>query len=413
MTDLIKIKPTIDSSFRCLFCHSYEVEVKDLLFQGMHILADCRCGACTKEFYHTLPVGHDALFPVSFAKEGNLSSFDKNTGSWLAEPLLDSVFKFPKKEAETDKKTFQIKETVVILNCLDSCFGHVLSRLWNAKLLMESNPEKALIILLPKAMEWLVPTGVAEIWTVGGPLSRLKFCISNIDPFIKEEIKRFREVYLSTAPIYLDSRLVNLEAYFKTKEFSLTTFSSSTPQISFILRNDRFWHGNRLEFLLYKACIKYNLLRYAGKYFNRKQNRLINKVAQYVHGQIQEVKFYAIGIGEKGGLNSLIQDSRTEEMTDATEQEWCKLYAKSHIVIGVHGSGMLIPTSLAAGFIELLPRHKIPHITEDLAHQQPSRYSIFLGRHLDHFAPAKLVSLHAVSMIRDFPFLFTNTEKNS
>jgi hypothetical protein len=125
------------------------------------------------------------------------------------------------------------------------------------------------------------------------------------------------------------------------------------------------------------------------------------------------VNLLAMGLGEKGGLSSFVNDLRTQNPNAAVEREWCEKYANSHVVIGVHGSNMLIPTALAAGFIEILPRHKIPHVTEDLVLQHPSRYAVFLGRHVDHFASADLVARHAISMIRDFPFLYKNTEQIS
>ena len=415
MEKLIKIKPGINIQFDCIFCKSDSVELKEVVFQGIHILADCSCNNCEKEFYHTMPVGHDMLFPVSFDKEGSYSNFDKQAGEWLARPLLDSFFKFSRKHADIEKRVFFERKEVIILNCLDSCFGHVLSRLWNAKLLIDSNPDKGVIVVLPKSMEWLVPLGVAEIWSVGLSLDSLNYYIGNLDSFLKKEISRYEEVYLSPAFIHIDTSRVKLEAYTKIKEFNLAAYNASPPQITFVLRNDRFWHANSFEVLLYNACIKFKLISYFRSYFVRRQNNFINKVARKIKDQLKEVRFFAVGIGNAGGLNHSIQDLRVEkitEITEITEREWCEIYVQSHVVIGVHGSNMLIPTSLAAGFIELLPRHKIPHITEDLALYQPSRYSLFLGRHLDHFASAKLVSLHAVSMIKDFPFLYQNTEKN-
>ena len=91
-------------------------------------------------------------------------------------------------------------------------------------------------------------------------------------------------------------------------------------------------------------------------------------------------------------------------MTDEREKEWCGIYAKSHLIIGIHGSNMLIPTSLAAGFIEILPKHKIPHMTQDMLLSHSSRYAIFLGRHLDEFTSTALVKTHVISMLKDFSF---------
>jgi hypothetical protein len=72
---------------------------------------------------------------------------------------------------------------------------------------------------------------------------------------------------------------------------------------------------------------------------------------------------------------------------------------------------MIIPTSLSAGFIELLPRHKIPHLTEDVAPSYAGRYRHFLGRFLDQFSSTRLLSLHAISMLTDFRYFYTNTDE--
>ena len=71
---------------------------------------------------------------------------------------------------------------------------------------------------------------------------------------------------------------------------------------------------------------------------------------------------------------------------------------------------MLIPTALAAGFINLVPRYKIPHLAEDTALQHKSRYLQFLGRYLDEYSTPDLVAQHVISMISDFPSLFKNIE---
>ena len=411
MSDLIEVKPVFHISIECLFCRSGKIVSNELLFQGIHILADCRCEKCEKEFYHTLPVGHDRMFPIAFDKKGKHSSFDRTAASWLANPLIDSFFRARKEEREIEKKVFFERENAIILNCLDSCFGHVFTKLWNAQQLIKNYPEMAVIVLVPKKMEWLVPMGVAEVWTVAAPLHSLKSFISNLDGFVKKEFSRFRKVHLSPVHVHLDTEKLAIEEFIKVKRFNLIDFQNASPQITFITRDDRFWHGNSLEHFLFKACVKFKLLDYFKRYFVWRQNQFLNKIARAIVSQFGDVKFYATGICKAGGLSPLITDRRSKEITNSTEKDWCNIYAQSHVVIGIHGSNMLIPSSLAAGFIELLPRHKIPHLTEDLVLQYPSRYSLFLGRHLDHFASAKLVSLHACSMIKNFPFLFKNTEK--
>lgn len=409
--NLLEVKPQIKIPLICLFCRSTMVTITELLFHGVHTLADCSCEKCSKQFYHTLPVGHDLLFPVSFDKKGSYSSFNQNKAKWLAEPLINSFFKIRGTEAEIEKKVYFEKVDAIILNCLDSCYGHVYTKLWNTQLLLTRHADKGVIVLLPKSMEWLVPKGVAEVWTVAIPLKKLKAGVINLDHFMKKELSRFRNVFLSSAFTHLDTEKITTESFVKRKRFDLSTFNAAPPQITFVLRDDRFWHGNSVELFLYKTCIKYSILKYFRGFFLWRQHQFFNKVARKLSGPLEGVKLIATGIGKKGGLSAIIEDVRREEITEATELEWCNIYAASNIVIGLHGSNMLIPTSLAAGFIDLLPRHKIPNLTQDLVLSYPARYSLFLGRHLDHYATAELVSIHALSMIRDFPLLYKNTEQ--
>lgn len=412
MSDLVEIKPTIRADVECLFCHSIKVVLKKLIFQGIHVLADCMCLVCNKQFYHTLPIGHDKLFPLSFDKTKIRSAAIEETREWLIKPLIDSFFRYPEQEATIKKKLFFKKEEAIILNCLDTCFGHVFTKLWNVLGLLNAFPDKSIIVLLPKKMEWLVPEGVAEVWTVDLPLGKLGMRVAGLDSFVKQELPRFKKAFLSPAHIHLDTEKLNMKSLLKRKGFNLSRFSTAPLQISFVLRDDRFWHSSAFEYFMYKVCLKFQLLAYFRGYFVREQNGFINKIARKVTDELKDVRLCAMGIGKKGSLSPLINDLRTHDLTPAVEELWCENYAKSHIVIGVHGSNMLIPTSLAAGFIEILPRHKIPHITEDLVLQHSSRYAVFLGRHVDHYAPADLVSMHATSMIRKFPFLHKNTEQN-
>lgn len=106
------------------------------------------------------------------------------------------------------------------------------------------------------------------------------------------------------------------------------------------------------------------------------------------------------GIGKPYFANSIAQDLRSEKLDYETEIRWCNAYATSHIVIGVHGSNMLIPTSLSAGFIEILPDHKIPHMGEDTVLKYSGRNALLLGRHVTQCISPKSLTMHAIQMLR-------------
>lgn len=407
---MIRIKPGISLNFNCLCCGSSNVHVQELLFQGMHILADCNCNNCKAQFYNTLPVAHDLLFPIKFEKSGQFVSYDDRAKVWLAQPLLDSISKpYYRIEAVIEKKVFHEKRDAIILNCLDSCFGHVYLKLWNAQGLLQKYPGKAIVALIPKNAEWLVPEGVAEVWTVDASLSEMNKCLANLDEFVKHQLLRFETVHLSPAYTHLNNSQIDLSLFVKRQRFDLTTFEVSVPQITFVLREDRYWHRYPVEFFLYKVCVKLKILPYLKRFFIYRQNQLVSKLAKRIGREMKDVTLFAVGLGRTGSLSSGINDYRSSKISTEVEISWCETYAKSHIVIGIHGSHMLIPTSLAAGFIELLPRYKIPHITEDVALQYTNRYTLFLGRHLDTYSSSKLIVQHVVSMVKHFPFLYKNT----
>ena len=146
-------------------------------------------------------------------------------------------------------------------------------------------------------------------------------------------------------------------------------------------------------------------------FFVARQNYLINKTARLIKKQIPEAKIIATGLGKTGTLQRQIFDNRVSQILPETEEQWNAIFANSQLVIGVHGSNMLIPSYLAAGFINIVPRYKIKHIAEDTIAPHTNRYLHFLCRELDEFSSTKLVALHIGSMIKDFPYLYNNTEQ--
>jgi hypothetical protein len=408
---MLEFHPTPYDKFACTHCNSPNPKIINVLFFGQAIMAECRCNKCGTTFYHTFPAGHYLWFPVSFTQKE--SQAHPRSNIWLVKPLLDSFFNEKKIYPNIKKEAFKKFDQTILLNCLDSCYGHVFHKMFNALLHLKNQPELGMILLIPKSFLWLVPEGVAEVWWVDTPLKNLNQWIDNLDDFVKQELKRFKKVYLSLAFTHLESTNLDLAAFTKTQKFELEKFDKLPPTITFICREDRFWINNYLENFVFLVAIKFNLLRYVRKYFIYRQSRLYTKTARKIAKRIKNVRFYAVGLGKTGQLGKNIIDHRHEGgvMTETQEKQWCTLYAQSHIVIGIHGSNMIIPTSLSAGFIELLPRHKIPHLTEDVAPSYAGRYRHFLGRFLDQFSSTRLLSLHAISMLTDFRYFYTNTDE--
>ncbi len=324
---------------------------------------------------------------------------------WFAQPLRDSFFKYWPLEVVPDKKVYQTHTRVIILNCLDDCYGHVLYKLLNAGPYLSSPPKDkpGLIVIIPRSFCWLVPEGVAEVWSVDVPLKQLTRRIAPFDAFVKTELRRFDEVWLD-AVNQEDGSKTDWERFTRTKPFDLARFYDSPLRVTFVCREDRFWVRHPVEEFLWKVFVKIRKTGLVRSFFVHRQNRLVERTARLIAERLEKVQFTAVGLGKTGRLSSSIVDKRTETVTDALETAWCQLYASSHVIVGVHGSNMLIPSSLAAGFVEILPRYKIDHLAEDAVPRHPNRYLFFLGRFLDAYASPRLVALHVCSLIKNFSY---------
>lgn len=403
--DLILLAP-FDGSLECPDCGKGST-FQTLVFEGIHTLVRSRCETCGVNFFQTLPVGHDLLFPMTFNENGSIR-VSENATQWLSKPLIAALFHDAKVRVKIKKEILHQKNEAIILNCLDNRFGHVFSKLWNASILKRKYGGKSIIILVPSCMRWLVPDEMDEVWSFQHSFQETEKYLVGLDEEMNNLFSRFEKVWMSKAYTHLDLSKIDLKALLRTERFDLSRFIQLRPTVTFALREDRFWHRYQIEFFFYKVFVK---LKWSKKIFVWRQNYLINRLAKRINEKMNDISFYATGIGKSGRLAPIIIDRRKIKLTAEEEKEWCRLYATSHIVIGIHGSNMMIPSALAAGFIEILPRHKIRHIAEDTLIDYNSRYSLFLGRHVDHFASPRLVAEHVVSMIRDFPYIKKNTEQ--
>ncbi len=356
------------------------------------------------DFYHTFPIKHARHFPLAFAKNQWQTFVPPGVGPWLYQPLFDSYYSGRKTTVPIRKIVSRQCAKAVILNCSDYLYGHVLLQLLNAQMHLETTPDIGLIVIVPKNLTWLVPAGVAEIWEVDAPLSAFKNRIENLDAFVKGELARFDEVYLSEAFIQPDWNTIDISLFTKTQKFNLDDFHQKTFQITFLWREDRCWLNTKTEDFLWKAAFKLRILHHTDFYFLWRQKRLFVKTALLIGRQLPGVRFAVAGIGQRQRFPAFFRDCRQTQPDTATEQSWCRLYAESHLVIGVHGSGLLLPSALAAGFIELLPRHRLANFGEGTATNYADRRQAFLGRFLDIFAKPELVAAHAVQMLNGFGF---------
>ncbi len=405
---MIQLKPDTENSFVCPECYAPGPKVNDVLIQSMHVLADCTCHACGFAFYQTFPVSHTTDVSISVGKP-NLKLYAPNGDfSWLAQTLASES---RKEEISIRKKVFKVCEEVVVLNALDFLYGHVLLKLYNSIYHLDhSGP--GLVVIVPRALEWLVPQGCAEVWVVDLRLNDLVNRYEALGRFVNQELQRFRKVSLSKAWSHPDVAGVDIKRLTSVAPFDLEEFCTTRPMITFVLREDRWWLPAELPHTLFRMLRKLGLKDTGTKFMNYLQDQLVRKTIHEIRKILPEVSFVVVGLGTPGSLADVANDERTTKISNETELRWCHCYASSHVVIGIHGSNMLLPTALAAACVEILPEDRFGNMVQDISVRYNDRKQLFMYRFADQYSRALSVAQKAASIIRDFPVYNRNMCRN-
>jgi hypothetical protein len=72
------------------------------------------------------------------------------------------------------------------------------------------------------------------------------------------------------------------------------------------------------------------------------------------------------GLGTFGRFQAFIDDQRIESFNADSEIKLCKIYSESIVVIGIHGSSMLLPSAHAGMTVSLMPSKRWGNYLEDI-----------------------------------------------
>lgn len=408
---MIRIKPEPDVKATCPKC-SQPVEVIDVSIRSAFTMAECKCTQCEFEFYQSLPIGHTVRDTLTIEKVALSLLPDNRSVSWLSMALLNTLTAEKSEPVSIRKVIYERYNDVVILNTLDFLYGHVLLKLYNALHHLDHNRDLGLILIIPKSFEWLVPAGCAEIWIVDLKLGELASGYSAIRQFVSKELRRFDLVYLSKAYSHPEAASIDISRFSRVTPFNLADFSLLRPTITFVLREDRWWMQGAMDYWFYRLCRKLGVLKAGGRILSGRQNRLVKRTITEIRSELPGADFIVVGLGTHGNFNAYAHDERKEQADEAVEREWCRAYARSHLVIGVHGSNMLLPTAHAAGCIEILPNDRNGNIVQDISVRYADRKQLFLYRFVDQYASPAAVADKAVSIVENYEAFERNMCQN-
>ncbi len=399
---MIQISPIQNNITVCPSCASTQTVTHTILYPGIHVAAECTCSACQYKYIQDLPVGHACYYPVSIGindkKVTDLYSID-----WYTQQFATSYSNQNTAAVRMERIVNHAATDVIVINCLDYLYGHVLLKLFNVSFYKKQHPGKGIVVIVPKNYVWLVPAYVDEIWAVDLKLSQCKEWYASIHEQISLWMASFLTADLAYAFPHPCTEQIQIESYSRVPAFDLKAFTGKKLTVTFIYRTDRLWHQSKAEYYVFLVLRKTGLLKFTSFLFPGLQNRSIQKMERLLRKKFPELVFNVAGMGKRGTFSSSVTDLRSDKPNPETERQWCEAYANSHVVVGIHGSNMLLPTAHAASFVELLPMDRTGNLTQDIITRYEGRAALFLGRFIPDTASPALVANQVKAIYKGWP----------
>lgn len=405
---MIQIKPSLikhDNTI-CENCNSKNITI-NLIWQGIHICREMKCKECHHHIVNTLPIGHDTYFPSKIDMNKKRIEGNPKVYKWLSEPLMNSLID----PSEDEKINIDYRQKrkfgkIIIVNCIDYLYGHSLLKLLNAERENKNkNTDTGIVVLIQKPFEWMVPDFVDEIWTVNIPFNKARSYYKHINDSIAKQIENYSEVYLSNS--YSHPNSFDMKNFIKLEN---ENEKNRKKRITFIWREDRIWNSN---FYISKIIQKYpSTKKWFTPYIYIQKNKIV-KMFKILNKNIgEEYIFTIVGLGDKTTFPSWIEDERTMKFDEKAEYKISEIYERSEVVIGVHGSNMLIPSALANMTINIMPTDRWGNFSQDILYQEKNaRVASYKTRYIPIETSVKTISHIIVQQIKGFDhFLLQMTE---
>ena len=352
---MISIKPNLKETIECPYC-SDVIQSKKVVWQGIHVCAEfwCSCRGEEKKFIADLSTGHAIYSSYVVDVDSEKLHGPSDRLDWFGRPLLESIIKPSNKNISFEVEILRSVDKIVVINCIDYLYGHSLLKLLNCQRHLIEDPEIGVVVLIQDFLRWMIPDGVSEIWTVGIKLSEAQDYYPLLGENIEEQCLRFSNVYLSNNQPHPNS--YDISGFTGVKPFK---WDGDDFRITFIWRCDRFWlRGKFLIKVLERIKVKI-ILEYL-------QALKIIILFRELKKSYPLAKFTIAGMGKTVKFPNWINDRRVLKYTKASEIEVCNVYAQSKLVIGVHGSSMLLPSGHSHTCLILMPKDRWGNFMQDI-----------------------------------------------
>jgi len=302
-------------------------------------LGTAECKSCRRRYLFDLPVGFGILYPFCLDRDSGEASGPER-GAWFRDRLIQAW-----KGRERDKavalniEVLAAKRQLVLCNCLDDVYGHVLFKLFGCARYLGQDRDVGVAVLIPENVRHLVPDGVAEVWTVSAPLKALTRWNTELHHKLSMAIAAKDRAWLGWC-YPCPNPTVDISLFARSSP--RPELPSGRPLVVFCSRGDRTWGRSR-----------------------RAQARNLKKLSTLLRDRYAGAVLVVTGCEPSDQAVVGCLDDRNPKPDEKQERRWIDVWASADLAIGVHGSNMLLPTALAKGAIVLLPEDKYLHMLQD------------------------------------------------
>lgn len=363
-------------------------------------MARLECGPCGRRFLGDLPVGGGLYYPMLLDLETG-EVHDRFGVPWFARWLAESYAESVRDERSAERggaagpsdprdetaglciESMRPVHRPLLLNCIDRLYGHCVLKLLNAQFHLDHAPDQDLILLIPRFLRWMAPDGVAEIWSVDRPLRSCGRWEPAVDRALHDRLEPFDEAWISTALSHPHPRDVAIARFTRTRPFPVDDWDSrlDRPTITFVWRENRAWTPGGAS-----------------------EASAVTNWAAALRRRWSSLDFAIAGIGRAGGFPAWIADLRVPpaELSPQRESDLCRRYAASHVVVGIHGSNLLLPSAHAGAAVSLTPPDRWRNAMQDVLPQPAdARETAFRYRALPSSISPEELAIVVDSMLRE------------
>ena len=231
-------------------------------------------------------------------------------------------------------------------------------------------------------------------------LSQARKWQESFDRQVQDWLKDYDRVVLARAYSHPRMAKLDISRFCGIQPFDPERFDVLPPHITFIARTDRLWYRSDFSEFLHRAVRWFGMGKSLGRIFVWDQDRLMKRTMRFISRAHPKATFTVTGLAPSGGYGRVANDLRTQQMSEQVERAWCGAYAKSQVVVGVHGSNMILPTAFAAACVELLPDDRSGNIVQDIFVRYEGRMQLFNYRFMDERASPGQVAQQVVGILR-------------